>query len=180
MSELRTNRIIPRDGLPSGSSGGIIQVKSVTKTDTFSKASGGGTSFVDVTGLSVSITPTRSDSKILVCYDMGWGSDSGHCSCRMMRDSTPIKIGDAVGNRTRVTGQMHFDASATNDKYDIEQVSGTFLDSPATTSSVTYKMQVGTPYNSNYTIFVNYHFEDSDASWAGRAASSITVMEVSA
>ena len=33
MSELRTNRIIPRDGLPSGSSGGIIQVKSVTKTD---------------------------------------------------------------------------------------------------------------------------------------------------
>ena len=43
MSELRTNRIVPRDGLPSGSSGGIIQVKSVTKTDTFTKASGGGT-----------------------------------------------------------------------------------------------------------------------------------------
>ena len=35
MSELRTNRIIPRDGLPSGSAGGIIQVKSTTKTDTF-------------------------------------------------------------------------------------------------------------------------------------------------
>jgi len=180
MSELRTNRIVPRDGLPSGSSGGIIQVKSVTKTDTFSKPSGGGTSFVDVTGLSVTITPKFSTSKILVMYDMGWGSDSGHCSCRLMRDSTPIKIGDAVGNRTRVTGQMHHDGGSVNDKYDIEQVSGTFLDSPATTSSVTYKMQVGTPYNSNYTIFVNYHFEDSDASWAGRAASSITVMEVSA
>ena len=177
MSELRTNRIVPRDGLPSGSSGGIIQVKSVTKTDTFSKASGGGTSFVDVTGLSVSITPTRSDSKILVCYDMGWSSDSGHCSCRMMRDSTPIKIGDAVGNRTRVTGQMHHAGS--NDQYDIEQVSGTFLDSPATTSSVTYKMQVGTPYSSSYSIFVNYHYESDDASWEGRAASTITVMEVS-
>ena len=177
MSELRTNRIVPRDGLPSGSSGGIIQVKSVTKTDTFSKASGGGTSFVDVTGLSVSITPTRSDSKILVCYDMGWSSDSGHCSCRMMRDSTPIKIGDAVGNRTRVTGQMHHAGS--NDQYDIEQVSGTFLDSPATTSSVTYKMQVGTPYDSSYSVFVNYHYEDSDASWVGRGASTITVMEVS-
>ena len=34
MSELRTTRIVPRDGLPSGSSGGIIQVKSATKTDT--------------------------------------------------------------------------------------------------------------------------------------------------
>ena len=46
MSELRTNRIIPRDGLPSGSSGGVIQVKSVTKTDAYQKP--GGTSFVDV------------------------------------------------------------------------------------------------------------------------------------
>ena len=65
MSELRTNRIIPRDGLPSGSSGGVIQVKSVTKTDTFTKPTD-TTAFVDITGLSVSITPTRSDSKILV------------------------------------------------------------------------------------------------------------------
>ena len=175
MSELRTNRIIPRDGLPSGSSGGIIQVKSATKTDTFTKAS--NTSFQDVPGLSVSITPTRSDSKILILYDMGWGSNSGPCSCRLMRDSTPIKIGDANGNKTRVTGQMHHAGS--NDQYDIEQVSGTFLDSPATTSAVTYKMQVGTPYSSSYTLFVNYHQEESDLAWVGRSASTITVMEVS-
>ena len=63
MSELRTNRIVPRDGLPSGSSGGIIQIRSTTKTDPFTTAS---TSFTDVTGLSVSITPTRADSKIFV------------------------------------------------------------------------------------------------------------------
>ena len=175
MSELRTNRIVPRDGLPSGSSGGIIQVKSATKTDTFTKAS--NTSFQDVPGLSVSITPTRSDSKILILYDMGWGSNSGHCSCRLMRDSTPIKIGDANGNKTRVTGQMHHAGS--NDQYDIEQVSGTFLDSPATTSTVTYKMQVGTPYSSSYTLFVNYHQEENDLAWVGRSASTITVMEVS-
>ena len=63
MSELRTNRIVPRDGLVSGASGGVIQVKSTTKTDTFTTNS---TSFTDITGLSVSITPTISDSKILV------------------------------------------------------------------------------------------------------------------
>ena len=53
MSELRTNRIVPRDGLTSGTGigGGIIQVKSVTKTDAYQKPS--GTSFVDVPGLSV-------------------------------------------------------------------------------------------------------------------------------
>ena len=41
MSELRTNRIVPRDGLPSGSSGGIIQVRSTTITNapTFTQTS---------------------------------------------------------------------------------------------------------------------------------------------
>ena len=65
MSELRTNRIVPRDGLPSGSSGGIIQVKMGTFTDRFNTTS---STMVD-TGLSVSITPKFSTSKILVsCY----------------------------------------------------------------------------------------------------------------
>ena len=175
-SELRVDKIVPVDGVPTGGGGGIIQVQSVTKTDTFTKASGGGSSFVDVTGLSVSITPKFNTSKILVLYDMGWGSNTGHCSCRLMRDSTPIKIGDASGNRTQVTGQIH---RANDDEYDLENVAGTFLDSPATTSAVTYKMQVGSPYNSNYTIYVNYHYESDDASWEGRGASTITVMEVS-
>ena len=174
MSELRTNRIVPRDGLPSGSAGGIIQVKSVTKTDAYQKPS--GTSFVDVPGLSVSITPTRSDSKILVMYDLSWSTSSGHISCRLMRDSTAIKIGDASSNRTQATGQWHHSGS---DQYDTAQVAGTHMDSPATASAVTYKMQVGTPYSTSYDLRVNYQGDDTDASWVGRTASSITVMEVS-
>ena len=174
-SELRVDKIIPTGGVPTGGGGGIIQVQSVTKTDTFTKAS--NTSFQDVTGLSVSITPKFSTSKILVMYDMGWGSNSGHCSCRLMRDSTPIKVGDASSNKTQVTGQIHH---TTNEQYDLHTISGTHMDTPATTSSVTYKMQVGTPYSSSYELYVNYHAEDSsDQSWAGRAASTITVMEVS-
>ena len=175
MSELRTNRIIPRDGLPSGSSGGIIQVKSVTKTDAYQKPS--GTSFVDVPGLSVSITPTRSDSKILVMYDLSWSTSTGHISCRLMRDSTAIKVGDASSNRTQATGQWHHSGS---DQYDTAQVAGTHMDSPATASAVTYKMQVGTPYSTSYDLRVNYQGDDTDASWVGRTASSITVMEISA
>ena len=175
-SQLRVDKIVPVDGVPTGGGGGIIQVVSTTKTDTFLKAAGGGTSFVDVTGLSVSITPKFSTSKILVMYDMNWTSTSGHVSCRLMRDSTAIKIGDANSNRTQVTGQIH---RANDDEYDLESVAGTFLDSPATTSAVTYKMQVGSPYNSNYTIYVNYHYESDDASWEVIGASTITVMEVS-
>ena len=178
MSELRTNRIIPRDGLPSGSSGGIIQVKSVTKTDTFTKPTN-TTAFVDITGLSVSITPTRSDSKILVMYDLCWGIDSGHGSMRLMRDSTPIKIGDASGARTRATGHWHDGGSNSADQYDIVQHSGTFLDSPATTNPTTYKLQVGSPNDASYTVFINRSGHDSNSAWESRTASTITLMEVS-
>ena len=157
--------------------GAVLQVQHVEKTNVYTKPS--GTSWYDVPGLSVNITPSSSSNKILVMYDMGWGNTSGHCSCRLMRDSTAIKIGDQAGsNKTRVTGQMHKGDSL--DQYDVEQVSGTVLDSPSTTSQVTYKMQVATPYSSQYDLYVNYHSEGSDASWVGRTASAITVMEIAA
>ena len=158
-------------------SGKVLQVQSVEKKDVYTKPS--GTSFVDVTGLSVNITPSSSSNKILVMYDMAWSTTAGHCSCRLMRDSTAIKVGNQAGsNKQRVTGQMHW--GGTNDEYDLEQVSGTVLDSPNTTSQVTYKMQVGTPYSSSYNLTVNYHNEGGDHSWIGRGSSAITVMEVAA
>ena len=60
MSELRTNRIVPRDGLPAGSAGGVIQVVHQTRTTSFTTTN---TAYQDF--MSVSITPTRSDSKML-------------------------------------------------------------------------------------------------------------------
>ena len=174
MSELRTNRIIPRDGLVSGASGGVIQVV-FSSLATGSTVTVNSSSFVDI--MSASITPTRSDSKILVMYDLSWSAINGHCSCRLMRDSTPIKVGDASGNKTQVTGQVHY---TSGDQYDLEQVSGTHMDTPATTSAVTYSMQIGTPYSASYDCTVNYHSEDgADLAWSGRGASTITVMEIS-
>ena len=98
MSELRTNRIIPRDGLPAGSAGGIIQVKSTTITNTFDNDQ---ETFADVTGVTVTITPTRSDSKVLVMYNGQVGMEAtnrmGHI--RIVRviggtTSTDIYVGD--------------------------------------------------------------------------------------
>ena len=68
MSELRTNRIVPRDGLVSGASGGIIQMAVTQKSDKFTWDSNSVTA---ITGMSVSITPTRSDSKILIQVQIG-------------------------------------------------------------------------------------------------------------
>ena len=162
------------------STGKILQVKSVTKSDTFSST--GTTSFVDVTGLSVDITPASASNKILVLYDLNWGSTGGHFSCRMLRDGVSIKVGDTAGsNRPRGTGQHYF-VDTVAIKYAIVQQAGTFLDSPSTTSSVTYKWQVGAPTSSGYTIYVNRQGaeDNGDQTYNGRTASSVTVIEIAA
>ena len=172
MSELRTNRIVPRDGLPSGSSGGIVQVKSVTKTDgDFSTSSA---SYTDVTGLSVSITPTRSDSKILIFANLhGVGDSSTQAYFRFMRDSTAICVGTSVGSRVAATmGSIYEDQ--TNDTNSCSQQ---FLDSPSTTSSVTYKIQART--QGDGTLYLNRSSGDANDATSGRFTSTLTVMEVS-
>lgn len=172
MSELRTNRIVPRDGLPSGSSGGIVQVKSVTKTD--GDFNTNSTSYTDITGLSVSITPTRSDSKILIFANLhGVGDSSTQAYFRFMRDSTAICVGDAAGSRVQATlGSMYTDQSN-----DTNSCSQQFLDSPSTTSSVTYKIQCRTQGSGS--IYINRSVTDQNAATSGRFTSSLTVMEVS-
>ncbi len=134
MSELRTNRIVPRDGLVSGTGigGGIIQVKSVTKTDTFSTTS---TSLVDVPGLSVTITPTRSDSKILIMTCQ-------HCITRSLDNFYHFLC-------RGTTHIFMLEPFVNEDSWTAYNTSVTFLDSPATTSAVTYKTTAQTPNNSS-------------------------------
>ena len=67
-SQLRVDKILPVDGAPTNGGGGIIQVQSTTKTDTSSFASDTTDTFVDLSGLSVSITPKFSTSKILIMF----------------------------------------------------------------------------------------------------------------
>ena len=148
----------------------VAQVKSTTKTDTFTTTS---TTFTDVTGLSVSITPTSASNKILVLGMITGQGTSGTNSVqfRLMRDSTAIGIGDAAGSRTRATGQL---ASVS-----IGNAFGgpfTFLDTPATTSATTYKLQVHV--NAVGTGYINRTEQDADSDSRERSISTITVMEV--
>ena len=173
MSELRTNRIVPRDGLPSGSSGGIIQVKSVVKTDLFNTAS---SSFTDITGLSVSITPTRADSKILFQFHLGSFQNQNNTSrafVRMMRDSTAICVGDAATGHECTAAVC---SRANDDNHTQFPVSMQFLDSPSTTSAVTYKLQASCG-NDGGTIYLNS--PGTVDAQSGNTASTITVMEIS-
>ena len=107
MSELRTNRIVPRDGLPSGSAGGIIQVRQKVITDRYSESVPPGNSgpYGNIVN-SETITPSRSDSKILIMMNLNVGaSHDGNISVTLHRNGSVISgaIGADVGSRTPVT-----------------------------------------------------------------------------
>ena len=175
MSELRTNRIVPRDGLVSGTynGGGIIQVKQTVKTDVFSSNS---SSFHDITGMSVSITPTRSDSKVLIQVSLSYGGqDNMYAGINLVRGSTTVIRGDAgSGSNTRAS----FGIGGDNNNFQYKLVSATFtyLDSPATTSATTYKIFFTN--DNNQTIFINRSTDDSNSSVGGRHVSTFTLMEI--
>ena len=155
--------------------GKILQVLQTVKTDTFSTTSASGT-FVDITGLSVAITPVATSSKILIMIDIrGANAGSNNMQIRTLRGSTVLYVGDAGGGSRLQSSAGYFNSNADT----VGQLSATFLDSPSTTSATTYKVQTVVGATSG-TVFVNRTVNDTNAVYGGRFPSSITVMEVSA
>jgi len=142
--------------------------------DTFSTTS---TSYVDVTGLSVSITPSSSSSKILVLFQISGSQNvaSSRAYVKLMRDSTGIDLGAPAGSRTPALGGF----SSADNSIPSAPVSGSFLDSPATTSSTTYKIQLAMTAGSGG-AYINQTQQDGDNANQLRMASTITVMEIAA
>ena len=152
-------------GLPSGT---VLQVKQAAKTDVFSTAS---TSFVDVTDMSVNITPSSTNSKILIQLSLSLGANAGSFACfpRMLRGSTVIHAADTdYGNG--IEAAFMFEAGANT----VFPLSWTYLDSPSTTSSTTYKLQMRVNTSTGY---VNRQSSMTDSSWSG-GVSSLTLMEI--
>lgn len=162
--------------LPAGMGGKVLQVLSSTKTDTQGMTS---TSFADITGLSVSITPASSSSKILVLATVNGAARNGwnNMGLGLFRDSTQIYLGDSAGSRARVAAAINGSA---NDGTQWA-VSINFLDAPSTTSATTYKIAFRVMQdNPGSGIYINRTYNDSDSGGVGRTASTITVMEIAA
>ena len=170
MSELRTNRIVPRDGLPSGASGGIIQCVQTVLTTGVTYTN---TSFADIPspGLSVSITPSSSSNKILVIADISCTGASGQYNMfQLVRGSTNIYRG--TDSKTYIGSKIYYPVSDNANEHASQGgIYMSFLDSPATTSAVTYKVQVRV---TGSTGGINRRVSDDDTC----VASSLTVMEV--
>jgi hypothetical protein len=155
--------------------GNILQVISTTKTDQFTRTA---YDFTDVTGMSVSITPASASNKILINFELQvGGTANNYAAFRLLRDSTHIGVSTVTDTDWKVAtlGSLSHENS-----YQLENTGTSFLDSPNTTSAITYKLQVSS--YSNRTVSINYPTStgNSAGSYTATGISTITVMEVAA
>ena len=174
----------------SASSGAILQIQSCVKSDTqtYTATSFGTLAGTDQNGSGsawcVKITPTATSSKVLVIIDI-------HASCSaennkssmfgMFRGSTNIYGGTIPGNQSKGFAEIRHETN-TQTYYALESYHSTFLDSPSSTSELTYSCQAACHYNSPTALYINasgYDINDNpNIARNVRAASTITVMEI--
>ena len=155
-------------GATSFAPGKVLQVQSLFTDNQQTTTS---TSFVDVTGMSQNITPSSSSSKVLVnvCFYAA-AIPSSKPFFRLMRDSTNIATisQDSITSTFAVSNPQSPDTDR-----DGESFGFTFLDSPSSSSSITYKLTMATG-NSSYTAY----FGRRDINTNTNQGASITLMEI--
>ena len=181
VSILKTDKIQASHGtniqIPSGhvlqAPGHVLQTLTAAKKDVFSTTS---TSFGDITGMSVTITPSSASNKILFSWNLAFGinGDIAHGYVMAMRGSTNLLVADDDGgSRTEATHVLNAYAGAGTQHV----VSGVFLDSPNTTSATTYKLQLKS--SNGQAIYINRSGRDNNAAaYDGRGTSSMCVQEI--
>ena len=150
MSELRTNRIVPRDGLTSGThnGGGIIQVRQAVHSEyvvyTANSFSAGALANGSTGNYSITITPTRADSKILVSFSSMYDSYAGQ------RTFVTIYRSIAGGTASNIVGGRGLVEIYNPDQRIQASCMAQYLDSPNTTSAITYTVYATTSTGSFY------------------------------
>lgn len=175
-SQLRVDSIVPVNGVPTGGGGGIIQI---VQESTQTEVTVSTTTWTDTT-LTATITPTSSSNKILVvvnqhCQTASTNTSVGASGIKIFRNSTEIytPLFDSFDRPV----EPYFNSGSTSTGIDnYFRMSLEVLDSPATTSAVTYKTQVR-PHDPSFgsgLVRVQRNLNGSS-----NATSFITLMEVS-
>ena len=157
-------------------SGGILQVVSTAKTDTYSASVGARPTISGaVTGLTATITPRSTSSKILVMAEVSVSTSSANDGVflHLYRDGSLTGwAGDTAGSRQRNSRLL----VASNSTQILAPIM--YLDSPSTTSSITYDIRLSHDNSSTASVYVNRSEADTDAATHGRGVSTITLIEV--
>ena len=172
-SDVLASASVTSSKLASGVGGKVLQVVSALKTDTWSTTS---SSFVGVTGLSLSITPSSTSSKIFLVFT-GYASNS-NAGTRfvflMRRNGTGILRATGAGNR--IDGSAGGSSAGTIASGEFQTLVVNGLDSPSTTSAITYNID-GAAIDGG-TLYINRSPTDNDNGTFCRVVSTLTAMEI--
>ena len=155
--------------------GTVIQVASETKTGATSNDTDAGT-WWSYTTHHIDITPTSTDSKVLVTGHMSLSREgAGYIFIALYKGGSAITdaIGNELGNRPRATT-----AGYVNNVAHVESIPFSFLDSPSTTSEVTYSLAFRHDAGSTKNIAVNRSFDNTNNVYQPRCHSTITAIEI--
>lgn len=174
LTKLNSASVIER--LPVGS---VIQTKQAVQNEKLTVTSS-GSNLVDITGLSVSITPTSTSSEILITYsiNVGYYTNWNGVGFVLCKGSTAIT--NAVGNASG-RGNRHpvSTSGGGQNGYHMSAESFSFLDSPSTTSATTYSVKMRDFNGDGGVALLNGSGnDDTDASNIPRGSSTITVQEI--
>jgi hypothetical protein len=159
--------------------GSVLQVVQALKTDTFTTASD---TFVTVTGTTATITPRSASSKILILGTMMVGLDvssatSGRSAfVRVAGGNSAAYVGDASGVTVQAVGTVGSSSGSYNTLVANGFTSLAYLDSPATTSAVTYSIELRRGVAGN--AFVGRPGTDTNSAAFGRYPTTIILMEI--
>lgn len=152
--------------------GAVLQVVQGNYTGATTVASNGYVALP----ISATITPQSLSSKILVrcvVHCGATGSNEG-LHGRLARNGSYVPIyGDAAGSRD----QAWFHCGSHSSNYEIYAATAEYLDSPNSTSSLTYQLWAR-PHSAGYPVLINTNEADHDTNYTSRTVSSITLMEI--
>ena len=153
----------------AGGGGKVLQVISVSKNDTFTTTS---TSFVDLTGLTADITPASTSNKVLVTVLLGrlTTNDGGGLGAELNRGGSSV-YDLAQGGLDDCFGTGGGGGMSNNDRKN-DNAFIQYLDTPSSTSALTYKIRV--KRSSAGTGYINRWGLNDDQG----TVSSITLMEI--
>ena len=161
--------------LSFGDAGGgkILQVVSTRKNDSFSRSSN---SYAVVTGLTADITPAATSSKVLIMVTAPYSGTNGSANVTLFKGGSNL-IDDSkdsgLGSRTGCFHQNGNPESGANEQ--MNPSTYTFLDSPNTTSQITYEVHAKA---SSGTIRINNNNNPDNITARPCSVSTITLMEI--
>ena len=174
------NVTFPANATCSGTATGFGKLLQVVHVNSNTHQTSTSTSFVDLSGISASITPSSSSNKILITCNLAISKANDESFLgRVVRDGSAISGAGGVRMSGATSQEEGIWLNVRTTIYDISPFTVIYLDSPSTTSAITYKAQGKTSGSANGFSF-NRTGSGSNQLYNSPSFSSITLMEIAA